>query len=65
MRGRGEPLQQLAQELENLVSRTYPDALEMVTILLVRDQFVDALGDLQLQVYVKQVHGTDLQEVLA
>ena len=37
----------------------------MVTSLLVKDQFVDALGDPQLQVYVKQAHATDLRETLA
>ena len=45
--------------------RAYPDAPEMVTSLLVRDQFVDPLGDVQLQVYVKQAHAADLQEALA
>ena len=37
----------------------------MVTSLLVKDQFIDALGDPQLQVYVKQAHAADLQEALA
>ncbi|KAK8393347.1 hypothetical protein O3P69_013387 [Scylla paramamosain] len=37
----------------------------MVAALEQRDQFVDALGNPRLQVYVKQSQATDLQEVLA
>lgn len=52
--GQGETLLQLAHELEHLVRRAFPDAPGMVTSVLVRDQFVDDLGDPQLQVCVKQ-----------
>ncbi|XP_069995361.1 uncharacterized protein [Penaeus vannamei] len=64
-RARGKSLQQLAQELELLVRRAYPGASEDLTAVLLRDQFIDALEDYQLQVYVKQAHTTDLQEALA
>lgn len=36
-----------------------------MVVVLVCDHFVDALQDQQLQIYVKQVHPSDLQEALA
>ena len=65
MRDREESLQQLAQELEHLVRRAYPDAPEMVTSFLLKDQLVYGLGNSKLQVYVKQTHLAGLQEALA
>lgn len=64
VRGRGETLQQLAQDLEYLVRKAYPRASEETAVLLLRDQFIDALEDAQLQIYVKQAHVADLQEAL-
>lgn len=61
----GEPLQKLAQELEHLVRRAYPGVPEVLTSVLLRDQFVDALGDHQFQIFVKQAHANDLQKALA
>ncbi|XP_063877118.1 uncharacterized protein LOC135109619 [Scylla paramamosain] len=61
----GEPLTRLAQDLELLVRRAYPEASnDMVTILL-RDQFVDAIDHQQMRIYVQQAHPKDLQEALA
>jgi len=65
VRGRGEPLTQLAQEVESLVRRAYPTAREDMVDVLARDCFVDALQDQQLQIYVKQAHPQDVQEALA
>lgn len=65
IRTRGETLQHLAQDLEALVHRAYPGANENLIVVLLRDQFVDALQDYQLQVYVKQAHTTNLQQALA
>lgn len=65
VRGRSETLQHLAQELETLARKAYPAATEDLLAILLRDQFVDALDDQQLQVYVKQAHVGDLQEALA
>ncbi|MPC68538.1 hypothetical protein E2C01_062740 [Portunus trituberculatus] len=65
VRGRGETLQQLAQDLEHLMRKTYPRASEETATLLMRDQFIDALEDAQLQIYEKQAHVANLQEALA
>ena len=65
VRARGETLQELAQDLEHLVRKAYPGASEELTMVLLRDQFVDALEDAQLKIYVKQAHARDLQEALA
>ncbi|XP_050725002.1 uncharacterized protein LOC127002823 isoform X2 [Eriocheir sinensis] len=64
-RERGETLSQLAQDVEALVSRSYPAAPEEMIVVLARDFFVDALHDQQLQTYVKQAHPGDLQVALA
>ncbi|MPC49768.1 hypothetical protein E2C01_043582 [Portunus trituberculatus] len=63
VRGPGETLTRLAQNLEVLVRRGYPEASEM--IILLRDQFVDAIDKQQLRIYVQQAHPKDLQEALA
>lgn len=65
VRNHGEPLPQLAQELETLVRKAYPTAPEDMVVVLARDHFVDALQHQQLQIYVKQAHPRDLQEALA
>lgn len=65
VRGRGETLQQLAQDLEHLMRKAYPRASEETATLLMRDQFIDALEDAQSQIYVKQAHVANLQEALA
>ena len=64
VRGKGESLTQLAQEVESLVRRSYPTAQEETVDLLARDHFIDALQDQQLQLYVKQAHPTNVQEAL-
>lgn len=64
-RAQGETLQQLAQDLEQLVWKAYPGAPEALTVVLLRDQFVDSLDDLHLKVYVKQARVGDLLEALA
>ncbi|KAK3882385.1 hypothetical protein Pcinc_013251 [Petrolisthes cinctipes] len=65
MRGRGESLPHLAQDLEALVRRAYPVAPEEMVTVLARDYFVDALQDQQLQIYVMQAHPSDVQMALA
>jgi len=65
VRAKGEPLPQLAQELETLVRRAYPAASEDMVRELAKDQFVDALQDRELQLYVKQAHPKDMKEALA
>ncbi|KAK4309251.1 hypothetical protein Pmani_019103 [Petrolisthes manimaculis] len=65
MRGRGESLPHLAQDLEALVRRAYPVAPEEMVTVLARDHFVDALQDQQLQIYVMQAHPSDVQMALA
>ena len=65
MRGRGEPLPELAQDMESLVRRAYPTAPEDMVDVLASDHFVHALQQQQLQIYVKQAHPRDLREALA
>ena len=60
-----EPLSQLAQELETVVRRAYPTALEDMVAVLAFDHFVHALQQRQLQIYIKQAHPCDLREALA
>ncbi|XP_045104410.1 uncharacterized protein LOC123499944 [Portunus trituberculatus] len=43
----------------------YPMAPEQIVMVLSRDAFVDALEDQQVQIYVKQAHPADVQQVLA
>lgn len=64
-RGPGETLTRLAQDLEVLVRRAYPEAGEELITILLRDQFVDAIDNQQLRIYVQQAHPKDLQEALA
>ncbi|MPC92690.1 hypothetical protein E2C01_087794 [Portunus trituberculatus] len=64
-RCQGEPLLWLAQDLEALVRRAYPGAPESMVTVLARDHFIDALGDQQLQIYVKQAHETTVQGALS
>ncbi len=61
----GETLQQLAQDFEHLVRKAYPGTSEELTVVLLKNQFVGALEDPQLKIYVKQAHVGDLQETLA
>ena len=65
VRGPGETLTRLAQDLEVLVRRAYPEASEEMITILLRDQFVDAIDNQQLRIYVQQAHPKDLQEALA
>ncbi|KAK8388666.1 hypothetical protein O3P69_020566 [Scylla paramamosain] len=52
-------------DLEVLVRRAYPEASEEMITILLRDQFVDAIDNQQLRIYVQQAHPKDLQEALA
>lgn len=65
VRGRGEPLPALAQDMESLVRRAYPMAPEDMVAVLSCDHFIHALQQQQLQIYVKQAHPRDLREALA
>ena len=64
LRVRGEPLPQLAQEVETLVRRAYPMASEDMVGQLTKDHFVDALQDRELQLCVKQSRPKDVREAL-
>ncbi|XP_045124135.1 uncharacterized protein LOC123512044 [Portunus trituberculatus] len=64
-RQRGETLSQLAHDVEALVRRAYPIAIEEMVTVLARDAFLDALVDHQLQIYVRQAHPADMQVALA
>ena len=60
-----EPLPQLVQDLETLVRCVYPATSEEMVAVLVRDHFVDALGNQQVKIYVKQAHPVDVHTALA
>jgi len=61
---RGESLQELAQDLENMAHKAYPGANPDLLTVLLRDQFVDALESPQLKIQVKQAKPATLQEAL-
>ena len=65
VRGAGEPLPRLAQDVETLVRRAYPAATEEMVTALSQDYFVDALRDPALQLYIKQAHPKGLREALS
>ncbi|MPC32210.1 hypothetical protein E2C01_025515 [Portunus trituberculatus] len=64
VRGPGEALIRLVQDLEMLVCRAYPEASEEMITILLRDQFVDAIDNQQLRIYVQQARPKDLQNAL-
>ncbi len=49
-----ETLSQMAQDVEALVMRLYPTAPEEIAVVLGHEDFIDALRDQQLQIYIKQ-----------
>ena len=63
-RARGEPVSQLAHEME-MVPRAYLSPPDEMVVVLACNHFVDALGDQQLQIYMKQVRPEDMQMALA
>ncbi|XP_036355945.1 uncharacterized protein LOC118761880 [Octopus sinensis] len=65
VRARGEPLQQLAQDLEGMVHKAYPTAAPDLLSLLLKEQFIDALESTNLKVQVKQTRPGTMQEALA
>lgn len=65
VRGPGEPLPRLAQDVETLVRRAYPAATEEMVAALSQDYFVDSLRDRQLQLYIKQAHPKGVREALS
>ena len=64
-RGSGESLTHLAQDLEQLVRRAYPEAGEDMITVLLRDQFVDAVDHPQIKIFIRQARVKNLQEALA
>ncbi|KAG7157489.1 hypothetical protein Hamer_G005932 [Homarus americanus] len=61
---RGETLQQLAQDLDSMAHRAYPGASPDLLVVLLKDQFVDALDSTKLKIQVKQSQPVTLQEAL-
>lgn len=53
MRGHGESLAHLAQDMEVLVLRAYPEAGEDMLQVLLRDQCIDAEDNIQVRVYIQ------------
>ena len=58
-------MQELAQDLEGMAYRAYPDASLDVRNILLKDQFVNSLGSKRLQIQVKQARPVTLQKALA
>ncbi|KAK3885218.1 hypothetical protein Pcinc_010562 [Petrolisthes cinctipes] len=65
VRARGEPLQQLAHDLESMAHKAYPGAAPNMLVILLRDQFIDVLDTGELKVQVKQAQPRNMQEALA
>ncbi|KAK3892899.1 hypothetical protein Pcinc_003265 [Petrolisthes cinctipes] len=49
VQARGEPLQQLAHDLESMAYKAYPGAAPNMLVILLRDQFIDALDTEELK----------------
>lgn len=64
MRGPGEPLSTLARDIEKLAFQAYPDASQELRDSLACDQFLDALGDADLQIMVRQSRPSCLQDAV-
>ena len=64
-RDAGETLPHLAQDIERLVSMAYPSASVELTDSLACDSFLDALGDAELHIAVRQSRPTNLPQALA
>lgn len=66
VRRKGEPLPQLAQDIETLVYRAYPHATRInMADDLSKSYFIDALNNRELQLYVMQAHPVNLNAALA
>ena len=68
-RRRGEPLPQLAQDIEDLTYKAFPSMAFMLSphyVIdgLAKDYFIDALNDRELQLYVMQSHPTTIAQAL-
>ncbi|KAK3895061.1 hypothetical protein Pcinc_001229 [Petrolisthes cinctipes] len=65
VRARGEPLQQLAHDLESMAQKAYPGAAPNMLVIFLMDQFIDALDTVELKVKVKQAQPRNMQEAIA
>ncbi|KAK3894241.1 hypothetical protein Pcinc_002003 [Petrolisthes cinctipes] len=65
VRARGEPLEQLAHDLECMAHKAYPGAAPNMLVILLRDQFIDVLDTVELKVQVKQAQPRNMHEALA
>lgn len=63
-RKHGEPLRQLANDIESLTRRAYSSMPTMVQSELARDRFMQALSPPELRVEVQLTHPRSLQEAL-
>ena len=64
-RDAGETLPHLAQDIERLVSMAYPSATAELRDSLTCDSFMDALGDAELHIAVRQSRPSSLPQALA
>ena len=60
----GESLAALARDIEKLAFQAYPEAPNDLRDSLACDQFLDAIGDADLQVIVRQSHPVCLQDAV-
>ena len=63
-RSPGESLSSLARDIEKLAFQAYPDAPRELRDSLACDQFLDALGDVDLQISVRQSRPAGLQDAV-
>ncbi|KAF0304028.1 hypothetical protein FJT64_024070 [Amphibalanus amphitrite] len=59
-----EPLAELAQDIEKLAYLAYPLAPAEFRGILIRDQFIDALDDIELKISVRQTRPSALKDAL-
>ena len=65
VRGAGESLAMLAQDVERLAHCAYPRAPEGFRATIICDQFIDALQDVDMQIAVRQGRPANIQQALA
>ena len=59
-----EPLAELAPDIEKLAYLAYPSAPAEFRGILIRDQFIDALDDIELRISVRQTRPRTLKDAL-
>ena len=62
MKEREGSLPELAEDMERLTRLAYPDAVEEMIIVLATDQFIDALQDEDMRLWIRQSRSVNLHK---